>query len=91
MVYVDDANLPYGRMNMSHMIADTPEELLAMVDKIGVQRKWIQYPGTPREHFDVCASKRELAIQYGAKPITWEELGRMTAARRKAKKEEGHA
>ena len=46
MVYIDDMEAPYGRMFMCHMIADTTEELLQMVDKNGVQRKWIQFPGT---------------------------------------------
>jgi hypothetical protein len=66
MVYVDNFYITgggnYGRMKMSHMIADTSEELLQMVDRIGVSRKWIQYPGQPNEHFDICISKRTLAI-----------------------------
>lgn len=65
-VYVDDERIPYRRMLMCHMLADTTEELLDMADKIGVQRKWIQYPGTPKEHFDICLSKRAKAIQCGA-------------------------
>lgn len=88
MVYVDDMyNSPigkFGRMKMSHMVADTTEELLEMVDKIGVARKWIQYPGTPREHFDICLSKRKLAVTHGAKEITWRELGEFTLARAEA-------
>jgi hypothetical protein len=67
-VYVDNACLGYGRMKMSHMLADTREELLAMADRIGVQRKWLQNVGTPTEHFDVCKAKRELAIKFGALP-----------------------
>jgi hypothetical protein len=66
-VYVDDANIPYGRMKMSHMFADTLEELLEMVDKIGVQRKWLQQP--PKAswvHFDIALSKKTLAIRAGA-------------------------
>lgn len=39
MVYVDNFESSYGRMIMCHMIADTKEELLEMVDKIGVARK----------------------------------------------------
>ena len=35
-VYVDGATHVYGGMRMCHMIADTREELLVMVDKIGV-------------------------------------------------------
>jgi len=82
-VYVDDMEAGFGRMKMCHMIADSSEELLAMADKIGVRRKWIQYPGTPREHFDICLAKKELAIKAGAIAITWAELGRMSFERAK--------
>ena len=74
MVYVDDFNAPFGRMLMCHLVADTTGELLAMVDKIGVNRKWIQYPGTDKEHFDICLSKKKLAIKHGAKQVTAREL-----------------
>lgn len=40
-VYVDNALIPYGRMQMSHMIADTEEELHQMADDIGVKRKCV--------------------------------------------------
>lgn len=74
MVYIDNFNAPFGRMRMCHMIADTTQELLEMVDKIGVARKWIQYAGTDKEHFDICLSKKELAIKFGAKEVTWREM-----------------
>lgn len=77
-VYVDDMyKYPigrYGRMKMSHMIADTHEELVEMADKIGVQRKWIQDEGTSEEHFDISKGKREKAIEHGAIEITMREL-----------------
>lgn len=73
VVYVDDMRARFGRMIMCHMMADTPEELLAMVDIIGVQRQWIQYPGTYKEHFDISLVKRALAVQAGAIEITWFE------------------
>lgn len=69
-VYIDDAMLTFRGMKMSHMIADTSDELLSMADAIGVQRKWIQAEGTYREHFDICQSKRDLAIKHGAQPVT---------------------
>lgn len=84
-VYVDDMKAQYGRMVMCHMIADTTEELLAMADKIGVARKWIQHRGTAKEHFDVCLSKRAIAVLNGAKEITWRELGEFVIARSSAK------
>lgn len=81
MVYVDNMNAKFGRMTMCHMIADTSEELLEMAEKIGVDKKWIQYPGTPKEHFDICLSKKKKAIELGAKEINMMELGRMTLKR----------
>lgn len=71
----------FGRMKMSHMTADTTEELLAMVDKIGVQRKWIQHEGTLGEHFDIAKSKRDLAIKHGAQAINFREYAKMIEAR----------
>ena len=68
-VYVDDMRAPFGRMIMCHMIADDDAELRAMADRIGVQRRWHQYPGTPRSHFDICLSKRALAVAAGAVEI----------------------
>lgn len=73
-VYVDDMRAGFGRMTMCHMAADTCEELLEMVDKIGVRRKWIQKAGTAYEHFDICLSKRALAVKFGAIEITRREL-----------------
>lgn len=74
-VYVDDARHPFGRYIMCHLWADTEEELLAMVDRIGVDRKWIQgHPtlssGKARKaswvHFDIVKTKRALAVKAGA-------------------------
>ena len=83
-VYVDDMEAPYGRLVMCHMLADTTEELLAMADKIGVARRWLQRAGQPGEHFDVCKTKRALAVKAGAVEITWRQAGEMTFARAKA-------
>lgn len=77
-VYVDDMYKheigEFRNMKMSHMVADSTEELLAMADKIGVARRWIQYPGTNREHFDICVSKRAKAVAAGAVEVTMREL-----------------
>ena len=81
-VYVDNMQAQFGRMKMCHMIADSTEELLAMADRIGVARKWIQGAGTAREHFDIAMSKRALAVEAGAVEVTMKDLARMTRARR---------
>lgn len=50
---------------MCHMIADTPAELSAMAERIGVDPKWFQsHASTP--HFDIAKSKRALAVAAGA-------------------------
>lgn len=81
-VYVDTMRAPFGRLVCCHMVADSTAELLEMADKIGLARKWLQYAGTWKEHFDVALSKRALAIANGAKEVTIMELGRMLQARR---------
>jgi hypothetical protein len=85
MVYVDNMEVGFGRMIMCHMVADTQTELFEMVDKIGVQRKWIQNYGTNREHFDICLAKKKLAIKFGAKEISMRELAAMTKDRQHVK------
>lgn len=84
-VYVDNMRAKFGRMVMCHMIADSTEELLAMADRIGVDRRWLQKPGEPSEHFDVCLSKRALAVSYGAIEVNMRELSKILQARRKVK------
>lgn len=81
-VYVDDMRAPLGRMLMSHLVADSDDELLAMIDRIGVDRRWHQYPGTDRSHFDIAQSKRALAIEHGAVEVTMRQCGAMRARRR---------
>lgn len=84
-VYVDDMQAPFGRMKMCHMIADSTEELLALADRIGVARRWIQKAGTHYEHFDIALSKRALAVQAGAVEVTRLELGRIIQRRREGR------
>ena len=81
MVFVDDMKAQFGNMTMCHMIADSTDELLTMADSIGVARRWIQNAGTQREHFDICLSKRRLAVERDALPITQRRLALITRAR----------
>lgn len=82
-VYVDTPLYNFGRMVMCHMIADTKAELLAMAARMGVAGKWIQYPDTAREHFDICKSKRQLAVSYGAVEVSPRTLAAMLRERRR--------
>lgn len=74
-VYVDDVEIPFRQMLMSHLWADTFEELLEMADKIGLARYWIQgHPTLSRGkaknaswlHFDVAKATKRRAIAAGA-------------------------
>jgi hypothetical protein len=69
---------------MSHLLADTHKELLAMVDLIGVKRQWIQKEGKPDEHFDICRTKRVAAIYHGAKEVSPRELVEIIKRKRSA-------
>lgn len=72
-VYVDNMYQSsmgsYGRMKMSHMIADTEQELHQMADKIGVARKWFQ-----GDHYDIAMSKRKIAVENGAVELTMRDM-----------------
>lgn len=80
-VYVDDMFRSelgkFGRMKMSHMMADSQDELLEMADQIGVSRRWLQNrgQGRHREHFDVSMSLRAKAVAAGAVEVTMRDLG----------------
>lgn len=71
-VYVDNATNPLGRKKMSHMLADSESELHAMAQAIGLKREWFQVHGT--KHYDVCQSKRKLAVARGAVQVGRREL-----------------
>jgi hypothetical protein len=84
-VYVDDMKAEYkpkhrpGRVYiMSHMIADTEEELHAMAKLIGVARRWYQ-----GDHYDVTQGCKALAIKSGAVQITLRQCAYMTMNRRR--------
>ena len=78
-VYVDDAYIPAkvrsGRLTHDstwcHLTADSTEELVAFAVSLGLQAKYIQYPGTWKEHFDVTAPKRKLAVAKGAVEVSY--------------------
>lgn len=84
--YVDDMHQSamggYGRMKMSHMLADTDDELHAMADRIGVARRWWQAPPRYSSHYDIALSKRAIAVAAGAIEITIRQAAAMNTRRR---------
>lgn len=86
-VYVDDyqRRAQVGRLSgvWSHLMADTHQELLDFARQLGLSPRWIQYPGTPLEHFDVTDSKRQQALRLGAISIRYGHEGAaLTRAKR---------
>ena len=73
MIYVDHARIPYMRMLMSHLLADTSDELQDMAERLGLDQ-YVQAVGTFREHLDVSEGKRSEAIKLGAQEVTVREL-----------------
>lgn len=67
-VYVDNARLPYGRMIMCHMVADNEKQLHEMANKIGLSINWFH-----NNHYNICLSKRKLALMNGAISISQRE------------------
>jgi len=63
-VYVDKSRNRYRRMIMSHMIADTEQELHLMANLIGMKREWFQPKSFP--HYDVSISRKKKAVELGA-------------------------
>lgn len=81
-VYVDDKNARFRRMVMVHMLADSDDELHRMADTIGVSRRWWQSPEkTSGSHYDICLSKKALALRAGAVPITAKQAAAMNRRR----------
>lgn len=71
---------------MSHLIADTPQELMDAESRLGIPEGSIQHAGTPKEHLDVSQSKRDLAIKrLNAKPITQKQMVYLIRQKRKGK------
>jgi Protein of unknown function (DUF4031) len=70
-VYVDHA-FAYGEWGRwsggGHLQADTPEELHAFAERLGMRREWFQSkPGRPEnDHYDLTQRGRERALELGA-------------------------
>jgi Protein of unknown function (DUF4031) len=75
-VYVDDARIRWRGMEWSHLVADSPDELHAAAERLGLRREWAQDKGRTL-HYDLPEELRLRAIERGiALAITWRELAR---------------
>jgi hypothetical protein len=87
-VFVDDWRQParVGRVEgrWSHLVGDDEAELHAFARRLGLRRAWFQeHPGRAyRDHYDVTDALRAAAIELGATPVTWRDMGRLMRQRR---------
>ena len=78
MVYVSPlitclTNKNWRWNQVSHMVADTEEELIDFAIKIGFEAKWRWIQRKTIVHFDLTKSKQAKAIKNGAKLQTMKE------------------
>jgi hypothetical protein len=87
MIYVDDYKWrvqEYGKsrwpMSFSgHLFSVPPDDaaLVAFGESIGLKADWLQFPGTPKAHFDVTDGKKLLAVRKGAVRISFMDGARL--------------
>ena len=87
-VYIDDwrqpARLGPVEDRWSHLVADDDEELHDFAARLGMRREWFQHKvrRPHQSHYDVPERARQDALDLGAIPVTWRQLGRMLKKRR---------
>ena len=89
-LYVDNARTPYGRMRLSHLMADTTAELERARVLLGVPASAWHSPGTPDEHLDISDTKRRDAIaRLGAVPVSSRQLVAIRQRKRRDRNQTG--
>lgn len=96
-VYVDPLTnwgwRPRGvEVESCHMVADTDAELHAMAQRIGMQLAWAQkmdHENQYHHHYDLVASRRELAVQAGATEITHDQIADLIEGERERQRRQG--
>jgi hypothetical protein len=73
----------YHLLSELHGVAGT-EELLAGARSCGMPTRFIQYPGTYREHFDIHGPMKDILLAQGARLVTNREVALLLRAKRAA-------
>ena len=89
-VYVDDwrqrATIRDRQDRWSHLLSDNKDELHALAAQLGIPLRGFQRHrrSAALDHYDLPESFRLKAIELGAQPVTWREMGRLTREWRRA-------
>ena len=62
--------------------AQGARELRAFIEELGLPTRFVQYPGTYREHFDAPGRYHDMLLAHGARLVTTRELGQLLKRRR---------
>lgn len=57
--------------------AEGAHELRTFMEELELPPRFVQYPGTYREHFDAPGRYHDTLIEHGARPVTTRELGEL--------------
>jgi hypothetical protein len=73
-----------------HVLSDLGEpeggrELRDFIERLGLPTRFVQYPGTYREHFDAPGRYGETLFAHGARLVTTHELGELLRRKRNAR------
>lgn len=88
-IYVDDMNAPYRGEIISHLVADTREELLQAANQLGIDLATIQRPNTPWEHFDIPENSKQEAISIGAQEVTQSDVVQLIHRKKRESRKRG--
>lgn len=80
MVYVGKREYRYKGMVMSHMVADSLEELHQIAELLGIRKYFQNKENKP--HYDVCRAYKIKAINLGAKEIDDRDIVRILRGER---------
>ena len=69
-------------MLISHLLADTSQELKQAEQLLGLPANSIQHAGTPKEHLDISERKRTIAVNMGAIKVSSKDLVRLIRKKR---------
>ena len=83
-VYVDRMKMPFGRMLMSHLMADTPEELREMARKAGARAAHPAPGHSQRSTWTSPSPRRAEALRLGAVEMDGRKMVELVQARRDA-------
>lgn len=80
-----------GGYRAAHVLSDQPgtagrRELVAFATTIGLLRRHIQDPGTPREHLDVWGRKLDAALDAGAEEVGMRGIAEVIEEKRETRR-----